>query len=51
MGGRVYESILAADPDQPDALYLLGVIALQKADPGQAVQLIGRAAVLRPPTR
>ena len=24
----VYQSILAADPDQPDALYLLGVIAL-----------------------
>ena len=44
----VYESILAADPDQPDALYLLGVIAMQKADPGQAVQLIGRAADLRP---
>ena len=28
-----YESILVADPDQPDALYLLGVIALQKAEP------------------
>jgi tetratricopeptide (TPR) repeat protein len=43
-----YESILAADPDHPDALYLLGVISLQKGDPRRAVELVGRAAVLRP---
>ena len=35
----LYESILAEDPDHPDALYLLGVIALQKGNPRQAVQL------------
>jgi tetratricopeptide (TPR) repeat protein len=43
-----YESILAADPEQPDALYLLGVIAVQKGDPQRAQALIGRAATLRP---
>ncbi len=43
-----YQSILEEDPDHPDALYLLGVIAIQKGDPKQAVRLIGRAAALRP---
>jgi tetratricopeptide (TPR) repeat protein len=43
-----YESILVADPGQPDALYLLGVVSLQKGDPGRAAILIGRAAALRP---
>jgi tetratricopeptide (TPR) repeat protein len=43
-----YESILNAHPDHPDALYLLGVISLQKGDPRRAVHLIGRAAALRP---
>jgi Flp pilus assembly protein TadD len=43
-----YESILVADPDQPDALYLLGVVSLQKGDPKRAAMLIARAAALRP---
>ena len=45
---RVYEAALAEDPDHPDALYLLGVVAIQQGDPQQAVHLIGRAAALRP---
>ena len=43
-----YESILEAEPNHPDALYLLGVISLQKGDPRRAVYLVGRAAALRP---
>ena len=44
----LYNAALASDPDQPDALYLLGLVAIQKGDPRQAVLLIGRAATLRP---
>src|SRR5271169_1501250 len=44
----LYNATLAEDPDQPDALYLLGLVAIQKGDPRQAVLLIGRAAMLRP---
>jgi Flp pilus assembly protein TadD len=45
---RIYESALAEDPDEPDALHLLGVVALQRGDAGRAVELIGRAVSLRP---
>jgi protein O-GlcNAc transferase len=45
---RIYEAALAEDPDRVDALYLLGVLAIQKSDPRRAVALIGRAAALRP---
>jgi tetratricopeptide (TPR) repeat protein len=44
----LYKAALAEDPNQPDALYLLGLVAIQNGDPRQAVQLIGRAAALRP---
>jgi tetratricopeptide (TPR) repeat protein len=44
----LYKAVLAEDPNQPDALYLLGLVAIQKGDPRQAVLLIGRAAALRP---
>ena len=44
----LYEAALAEDPDQPDALYLLGLVAIQNGNPQQAVLLIGRAAMLRP---
>lgn len=39
-----YRRILAADAEQPDALHLLGVIALQVGKPAAAVELIARAA-------
>jgi tetratricopeptide (TPR) repeat protein len=45
---RIYESALAEDPDEPDALHLLGVVALQRGDARRAVELIGRAVSLRP---
>jgi tetratricopeptide (TPR) repeat protein len=44
----VYKAALAEDPDHADALYLLGVIAIQQGDAKQAVSLISRAAALRP---
>jgi tetratricopeptide (TPR) repeat protein len=44
----LYQAALAEDPDHPDALYLLGLIAIQQGHPRQAVLLIGRAAELRP---
>jgi Flp pilus assembly protein TadD len=45
---RLYEVVLRGNPDHPDALYLLGLIAIQTGNPQRAVLLIGRAATLRP---
>jgi tetratricopeptide (TPR) repeat protein len=45
---RAYESALAAEPDHPEALYLLGLVALQSGDVPRALKLMGRAASLRP---
>jgi tetratricopeptide (TPR) repeat protein len=45
---RMYQAILARNPDHPDALHLLGVVAHQLGQNQQAVQLIGRAIALRP---
>ena len=38
-----YRAVLAADPRHPDALHLLGVLALQAGHPGRAVELIEEA--------
>jgi len=43
-----YEAALVEDPDRPDALYLLGLVALQRRDLVHAAALLGRAVVLRP---
>ncbi|MBB3264384.1 tetratricopeptide (TPR) repeat protein [Azospirillum sp. OGB3] len=40
---RDYRAVLAADPSHPDALHLLGVLALQAGHPGPAVELIEEA--------
>lgn len=45
---RAYQDILVHDPRQADALHLLGVIAHQRGDSAQAVQLINRAIGLSP---
>jgi tetratricopeptide (TPR) repeat protein len=45
---REYQSFLAAYPDHPDALHLLGVLACQVGHPTRAVELISRAIALRP---
>lgn len=43
-----YEAVLRQVPDHPDALHLLGVLADQQGNPGEAVALIGRAIARAP---
>ncbi len=38
-----YRRILVAQPDEPDALHLLGLLAHQGGQPAAAIELIGRA--------
>ena len=45
---RSYDAALAEDPDRPDALHLLGLVALQQGDARRAAALIGRAVAVRP---
>jgi tetratricopeptide (TPR) repeat protein len=45
---RLYQSILAGQPDDPDALHLLGVLHYQQGQHARAVELIGRAVALCP---
>jgi predicted O-linked N-acetylglucosamine transferase (SPINDLY family) len=45
---QIYRQILSADPIQPDALHLLGLIALQARQFPQAIDLISRALQFRP---
>ncbi len=45
---RIYRKILQAEPDQPVALYLLGVIAYQVGDKDSAIDLISRALSIEP---
>ena len=40
---QIYRQILASQPNQPDALHLLGVIAIQAGKPAAAVEIIERA--------
>ena len=44
----IYQRILRANPDQPDALHLLGVIAHQAGQDNAAVDLISRALSIKP---
>ena len=44
----LYDRILAAHPDQPDALHLRGVVYMQRGELREAVKMIGKAIVLRP---
>jgi predicted O-linked N-acetylglucosamine transferase (SPINDLY family) len=44
----LYRQVLEAEPDQPDALHMLGVLARQQGRAHEAVTLIGRALELRP---
>ncbi|CAO3429261.1 tetratricopeptide repeat protein [Azospirillum doebereinerae] len=43
----LYGRILDADPDQPDALHLLGLLRAQQGDAVQALELVDRAVALR----
>jgi protein O-GlcNAc transferase len=44
----IYQQILAADPDDADALHLLGVLEFQTGRPALAVQHINRAVQIDP---
>lgn len=46
--GRIYQNILTRNPNHPDALHLLGVVAHQLGQHQQASQLIARAIALHP---
>jgi protein O-GlcNAc transferase len=45
---RLYREVIAEQPDQPDALHLLGVLAMQVGQPAVAIDLIQRAIASRP---
>jgi tetratricopeptide (TPR) repeat protein len=45
---RIYEGLLAGNPEHVEALNYLGVVALQQGNPQRAVELMGRALVLNP---
>jgi tetratricopeptide (TPR) repeat protein len=45
---ELYDKALAAEPDNADALHLLGVLHHQQGDHARALEEIGRAVVLRP---
>ena len=40
---RIYRQVLAAEPDNPQALHLLGLLAMQARQFDVAIGLIGRA--------
>ncbi|OWK34714.1 TPR repeat protein [Fimbriiglobus ruber] len=44
----IYQLVLAREPNQPDALHLLGVVSHQQGDHTAAVNLIGKALSQRP---
>ncbi|TWB79616.1 tetratricopeptide (TPR) repeat protein [Nitrospirillum amazonense] len=46
--GALYSSLLAQEPEQPDALHLLGVATAQAGRAAEAEPLIARAIALRP---
>jgi Flp pilus assembly protein TadD len=47
---RCYHTLLARQPDNAEALHLYGVLHSQDGYSARAVELIGRAAGLRPDT-
>jgi predicted O-linked N-acetylglucosamine transferase (SPINDLY family) len=45
---RIYRQVLVTDPNDPDALHLLGILLRRKGDPAQGIALIRRALSHRP---
>jgi len=45
---KIYRRVLARDPNQPDALYLMGCLAHQSGKSSDAVGLLERAILARP---
>jgi len=48
LAARLYEAILSREPEQVNALHLLGVLRQQQGQFAQAVELCGKAVALRP---
>jgi len=48
VAGRIYAEILEQQPRHADALHLLGVIALQRGRPAEAIALIEQALAIQP---
>ena len=44
----LYRDVLAHDAGNPSALYLCGLLGLQRGQPDEAAILLGRAAAARP---
>lgn len=44
----LYEQVLESDPENPDALHLLGLACFHSGEPGRAVHLIGQAIRRQP---
>jgi len=47
---RLYQQVLDDEPENPDALHLLGVLTSQQGDHALAIELIEQAIALRPQT-
>jgi protein O-GlcNAc transferase len=45
---RIYQGILAKNPNQPDALHLLGTVAVMTGQAEKGIDLIGRAISINP---
>lgn len=45
---KIYQHVLQVDPDHPDALHLLGVIAFQVGQAEPAIELIEKSLSIRP---
>jgi len=48
LASELYESVLRIEPDHPDALHLLGLVAHLRGEHGQAVEQISRAIAAAP---
>ncbi len=46
--GRIYQSVLARNPNEPDALHLLGLVAYQLGQHQPAAQFMNRAIAIKP---
>ena len=48
LAARLYEAALAQAPEHPDALHLMGLVTLQRGDPGRAAAIVSRAIAVHP---
>ncbi len=44
----IYREVLAAEPEQPDALHFLGLVEYQRGEPDKAIDLIRRSIASQP---